>query len=434
VNGYGALFSASGSIVDGDITIPTMADIRSISTLALNGVISGPGDLHLKGGTAQLNGTSANTLTGAIHVDSGTLELRKHFTVLNSGTFGVQSVPGALFIGGGASPATVRHFYDNEIANTSAVTIYANGLLDLNDQSETIGSLTGAGGAIDLGSGELTVGANGNSTTNTSPISGAGGRLRKIGPGTLTLIGPNPYTGTTTIECGKLVINGSQLNSAVTVKSNAIVGGNGSIGTLTAQRGIVAPGTGTGRLSTKSVMFDSTSEYRASLYGTQPVLDYNQLFVTGTVNLGGAKLDVALGFNGATNNSFVIIANDGVDAVQGNFFGLPEGQYFYVNSTQFQISYHGGDGNDVVLTQTSTTMAPHIDTIVKLPNGHVQLNGTGIPFYLYTIERSEDLLNWMPIEMVASNDAGDVVYEDWEGATLPKAFYRLLAVDDPGLE
>jgi fibronectin-binding autotransporter adhesin len=435
VNGLGALFTTGSSLVGGDVVIPTSANVRALGTLALNGVVSGPGDLHLTGGTAELNGSSVNTLTGAIRVDSGTLELRKHLLILGSGTIGVQSVPGALFIGGGASAATVRHFYDNEIADATVVTIGANGLFDLNDRSDTIGSLLGSNsGAIDLGSGELTVGGNGNSTTNAAPISGAGGRLRKVGLGALTLTGANPYSGATTIEGGKLVINSTQLNSAVTVKSNATLAGNGLIGTLTAQRGIVAPGTGIGRLSSKSVVFDANSEYRASLNGAQPVLQYNQLFVTGTVNLGGAKLTVALNFASPTNSSFIIIANDGADAVQGTFAGLPEGQYFYANSTQFQITYHGGDGNDVMLTQTSITMAPHLDSLTELPNGHAQVNGTGIPFHLYTIERSGDLQNWTPLDTVAANDAGKIHYEDADGFSWPKAFYRLLAVDDSGPE
>jgi fibronectin-binding autotransporter adhesin len=433
INNYGALFGVGDVTIGGNIAIPVTADIRTLSTLSLNGIVSGAGDLHLTAGTAQLNGSAANTIAGAIRVDGGTLELRKHFTILGSGTFGVTAVPAALFIGGAANTARVRHFYDHEISDASAVTVGANGLFDLNDHSDTIGSLTGNNsGTIDLGSGELTIGGNGNSTTNAAPISGAGGRLRKIGSGTLTLTGSNPYSGATTIEGGKLVINSTQLNSAVTVKSNAVLGGNGLVGTLTAQRGIVAPGTGIGRLSSKNVVLDANSEYRASLNGPQPILGYNQLFVTGTVNLGGAKLTVALNFASTTNQTFIIIANDGADVVQGTFASLPEGQYFSANSTQFQISYHGGDGNDVVLIQTSTTTAPHIDSLTTLPNGHLQLNGTGIPFHLYSVERSENLQTWITLDTVAADDAGKIHYEDVDGFSLPKAFYRFLAVEDNG--
>ena len=80
--------------------------------------------------------------------------------------------------------------------------------------------------------------------------------------------------------------------------------------------------------------------------------------MTGTVNLGGAALegDVLSGFVPSVGNSFTIVDNDGTDAVAGTFAGLAEGAKFLIDQRAMTITYHGGDGNDVVLTATAATI------------------------------------------------------------------------------
>lgn len=73
--------------------------------------------------------------------------------------------------------------------------------LDLNGNSETIGSLAGGGatgGNVLLGAGTLTMGLDGTTTSYGGGISGAGG-LVKVGTGTQTLSGVNTFTGVVTI-------------------------------------------------------------------------------------------------------------------------------------------------------------------------------------------------------------------------------------------
>ena len=79
---------------------------------------------------------------------------------------------------------------------------------------------------------------------------------------------------------------------------------------------------------------------------------YDQIVVKGTVSLDQAVLDLTLldGFDPVLGTTFTIIDNDGTDSVVGTFKGLAEGAAIVVNRDTFEISYRGGDGNDVVLT------------------------------------------------------------------------------------
>lgn len=83
----------------------------------------------------------------------------------------------------------------------------------------------------------------------------------------------------------------------------------------------------------------------------------DQVDVTGTVWLHRATLTVNVVQQPAANSVFTIVRNDGTDAVTGTFWMLPEGAIFTSDGVDFQISYVGGDGNDVTLTVRASTIA-----------------------------------------------------------------------------
>jgi uncharacterized repeat protein (TIGR01451 family) len=91
--------------------------------------------------------------------------------------------------------------------------------------------------------------------------------------------------------------------------------------------------------------------------GTTAGSGYDQLSVTGTVNLTGATLSGSAGFTPTTGASFIIIDNDGVDAITGTFAGLPQGATIVLSGQAFTISYSGGSGNDVVLSAAKPNLA-----------------------------------------------------------------------------
>ena len=53
----------------------------------------------------------------------------------------------------------------------------------------------------------------------------------------------------------------------------------------------------------------------------------------------------------------MIVDDDFAGPQTGTFTGLPEGAIFTADGTEFQITYKGGDGNDVVITAVPEPMA-----------------------------------------------------------------------------
>jgi autotransporter-associated beta strand protein len=320
-------------------------------TLRFTGAIGGPGGFrHITTGVLEFAGTAPNTYGGTTEFARGTLKLNK--------TAGVTAIPGALQIGtNDASAGVVTLMAAQQIADSSAVTFAGGsgffGTLNLNGFAETVGSLSGTGGHVLLGGGVLTTGANGTSTTFGGDITGAGG-LAKVGAGTFTLTGASTYSGPTSVRAGTLRVNGS-LASAVTVSGSGTLSGSGTTGAVMAAPGVtVSPGvTGPGILTAAgNVALGAGSSFVVELNGTAPGSGYDQLRVTGaasTVRLGGT-LSVRLGFAPA-GQSFTIINNAGSSPVSGTFNGLPEGALVRAGSSTFHISYQGGDGSEVVLTQ-----------------------------------------------------------------------------------
>ena len=187
--------------------------------------------------------------------------------------------------------------------------------------------------------------------------------LEKTGTGTLTLTGDNSYDGGTTVSAGTLLVNNTTGSGTgfgpVQVNNSATLGGEGNVdGAVTVSGSAsVSPGTSPAALATGSVSLATGTSFTVELDGPTPGSGYDQLIVTGTVDLNsdsgaGATLIAgrAPGFVPALGFEAIIIDNDGGDAVDGTFAGLPEGATVNLSGIDFTISYQGGDGNDVSLS------------------------------------------------------------------------------------
>jgi len=105
--------------------------------------------------------------------------------------------------------------------------------------------------------------------------------------------------------------------------------------------------------------------------GATQGLNYDQYDITGTVTLTSVDLNMILGYSPTVGDSYTIINNDAAEAVSGTFTGLPEGSCFTDGGELFQITYQGGDGNDVVVTAVELDYgdAPDSYSTVAASNG-----------------------------------------------------------------
>lgn len=194
--------------------------VQGNGNTTLSGVVGGTGGITKAGaGIMTLSGSSANTYTGVTAVNGGEL-------ILNKSASGTNAIVGNITIAGG----TLSLGQQNQIADTSAMTITDGGTFKLGGRGETLASITisssspGAVATIDLGNaiGSPALILNSNLTLGDNTALVGGGTIRRTG-GNLTL---NLNGGQVS---GDLVSIGSlDAGSIINITKNA---GNGS-GTL----------------------------------------------------------------------------------------------------------------------------------------------------------------------------------------------------------
>jgi uncharacterized repeat protein (TIGR01451 family) len=176
----------------------------------------------------------------------------------------------------------------------------------------------------------------------------------------------------TTALRGSLWLDDASLTAASTTLGGNLYG-RGSLGALVSQ-GQIAPGnTGSsfgnndgGRIATGSLQLQSGGILHAELDGVVPGTSHDLLDVTGTVTIGSGaafSLTQSNAYVPALGQKYLIIANDGNDAIVGTFNGLAEAAVVIVGGYQFRASYVGGTGNDFELT--SLNGKPPTTTVVS---------------------------------------------------------------------
>ena len=157
-----------------------------------------------------------------------------------------------------------------------------NATFDLNNHNQAVASLSGSG-TVNLGSATLTVSGSENHIFS-GVIQGDNGGVVKQGAGTWTMEGNNTYTGMTTVNEGKLVMNGMVAGSAL-VQNGGTLGGSGKIAGNLVNEGAVSPGNSPGKL-TVAGNYTQTSSGTLSIEIASNTL-YDQVAVGGKASLNG---------------------------------------------------------------------------------------------------------------------------------------------------
>lgn len=372
-----ALGNATNNIINidssGGITISSVIKNGAANAnLTLNGISSG---------ILLFSGTEANTYSGTTSVNVGELDLSKSATV--------NAVAGKLTIGdgvGAVNTATVKLINADQIANTSDVTINSDGVLNLNNKTETIDALNSSSSTasvvIGTTTGTLAVGANNEASASfAGVISGPGGNLAKSGTGTQIFTGNNTYTGGTNVNAGTLQVStGGSITGATAVNSGGRLSGGGTLGAVTVNGGstansggILSPGVGgPGHPSATSltvnagtVVNTSGGVYAVDIAGASGVsnagITYDQTDLTGsgtalTLSSTGSilKLSITAGFASKATSANPYLSTGGTSTNTGfdNYFVLNLTNSAATHTGQFAFVQDSA-GNQVMIDYTT---------------------------------------------------------------------------------
>jgi Putative Ig domain/RTX calcium-binding nonapeptide repeat (4 copies)/PKD domain len=301
-------------------------------------------------------GTFAFTNTGTFTKSAGAGTTNFAFgTFTNTGTMTVQTEVVAIvsltnFAGttltGGTYVITGTLRFNGANVVTNAATIVLDG-----SASALLNNTTGSNGlanfAFNAAASNFTV-QNGRNVT-TPAFSNAGSVTIDA---TSTFF---PSAGNYLQTAGTTTVLGTLDPAAIVDIQGGLVRGTGTINSNVSNAGVVSPGMSPGTLTINGNYAGAGSGVLdIELNGTTPGTQYDQLRVNGAVNLTNTTLNATRSFASAVTDTFTILDNDGVDAVTGTFSGLAEGGIVTLGGQRFQITYAGGDGNDVVLTHINT--------------------------------------------------------------------------------
>jgi hypothetical protein len=179
-------------------------------------------------------------------------------------------------------------------------------------------------------------------------ISGSGGVIAS-GQSVVFFNAPCTYAGPTNVTGGFFGAVSLNVASVVTVSGGGeldYANGNSTGPVIVNTGGKISCGGGITQIGnlTNLTMTPGT-RLTMIIYG---ISNFGQLDASGAVDLGGATL--VIGGSSNTGDSFLILNKTSAGPVTGIFAGLPEGALFSNGSRIYKITYMGGDGNDVVVT------------------------------------------------------------------------------------
>jgi len=261
--------------------------------------------------------------------------------------------------------------------------------------------------------------------TLSGVISGAGS-IAVSAAGTLTLTGPNSYTGTTAVTAGKLLVNGTNSGTgAVNVSSAATLGGSGSIGgNVTYSSGALAQfAQGSPLAITGSLVLNDNVVHLALPSdlgsGTYTLATYEPTGSSGSF----AATPVIDSGSLAAGTAATVDTNGGV--VSLNVVGTGSGYDTWASAHAGGQAANLDFNNDGVANGVAYFMgATGLATNPGLVNGTItwphSATATGATYKVWT---SENLATWTDVTADATDAAGFLTYTPPTSST--KLFVRL---------
>lgn len=304
-----------------------IAEFTGPGEFSVTGTMSGTGGSVVKSGSGVLSITAGNSYTGGTTLNGGTLRIGGGTNVLGTGTLLVTGADAKTF---SSVSGTSRTF-------NNAINLYG----DL-----TLGQSSGGTGSINM-TGNVQLGAEVDQTRTltvigshsfSGQISGNRG-ITKEGAGTLTLSGGNTYVGTTFVDDGTLLVNGSQAGE-VSVASGSTLGGTGVIAGAVNVTGVLSPGASIESLGTGTLTFASGSSYAYEFNSGTVAADLSH--ITGDLNIGsnvGFDLTDEVTSNTlAIGTKFTLFSYSG-NWNSGTFTGYDDNSSFTLGENQWRILY-----------------------------------------------------------------------------------------------
>ncbi|WP_442483690.1 autotransporter domain-containing protein [Aeoliella sp. SH292] len=352
-------------------------------------------------------GSSSSTVpggTGGFGAGSGGADGR--------GGSGGNGYGGAVFVRQGGTLTIIN----SQLANSS-VAAGAGGAGS--SGNGTAGTTAGAGIYLHTGVNANVQVTGTNSVTYADQISGAGG-LQKTGTGTLILNANNSYTGATSVDAGRLVIN-SVSASQVTAGTNGTVGGTGTISSLI-NNGRVAPGNSIGALSVNGNYQQSSSatmEVEIDAAGNSDLL-----YVGGAANLAGNVDVVSAPGTYTVGTQYTFLMANGLN---GTFDSITDDLAFFDAELGYAYGW-GAFGEDVVYF-TLVAAAADFESIGNTPNekavgAFIDSFSSSPPTGFQPIINNLELMTNQQVQL-ALNQYGGAVYGSIATANLQQTSYYM---------
>jgi fibronectin-binding autotransporter adhesin len=382
------LGAANGTITFGGGTLITNVGITSnrnmivgdgggtIDAMQKNNLLTGTisnnadGDMQpfILNGGGQTIFTGNHTYNGATIVDHGFLKLG------NGGNTG--SVAGTIALWNNAELQFDRNDnieVSNKIVGTGTVRKMGTNTLTLLGDIEVVGTTFIDGGKLYIGNNDkqgsiknnIDIAKGGELLFNRSDdkkfdgvISGEG-KVTQYGSGSTTLTNTHTYTGNTSVQAGKLYVNGSIAKSAMTIVDNgATLGGTGTVGNAI-NNGIVNPGSGVGTIG--ALTFNGNFVNNGILSIDVNAKEADTINVTNRATLNGKVNLIGTGGGFTSGQRFKLVDT----TVAGNLDSARFSDVTYSGFSGFRpvLSYENGD---VYVTLTAVELPPVFLTS-KLP-------------------------------------------------------------------